>query len=169
MSESAVKTLFLEELRAMKQLTPEETAALFEEGSEEAKKKIIEGNIYRVAEAAHYFESEHIPYMDLVQEGNLALTLFVYETESYGPETEEKLNTAIHEALRSFASQEDDSKRAGEELSARLNLLNDVCVKLAEELGREATAEEVAKKVSMDPDDVKYLMRIALAAVNKED
>ena len=79
------------------------------------------------------------------------------------------MNTAIHEALRSFASQEDDSKRAGEELSARLNLLNDVCVKLAEELGREATAEEVGKKVSMDPDDVKYLMRIALAAVNKED
>ena len=169
MNDSAVKTLFLEELKEMKQLTPEETKKLFEEGSEEAKKKIIEGNIYRVAEAAHYFESEHVPYMDLVQEGNLALTLFVYETENYGPETEEQLNTAIHEALRSFASQEDDSKRAGEELSARLNLLNDVCVKLAEELGREATAEEVGKKVSMDPDDVKYLMRIALAAVNKED
>ena len=169
MSNSAVKSLFLEELAAMEHLTPEETAALFEEGSEEARKRIIEGNIYRVAEAAHYFESEHIPYMDLVQEGNLALTLFVYETEHYVPETEEQMNTVIHEALRNFASQEDDSKRAGEELSARLNLLNDVCVKLAEELGREATAEEVGKKVGMDPDDVKYLMRIALAAVNKED
>ena len=66
MNDSAVKTLFLEELKEMKQLTPEETKKLFEEGSEEAKKKIIEGNIYRVAEAAHYFESEHVPYMDLV-------------------------------------------------------------------------------------------------------
>ena len=37
---------------------------------------------------------------------------------------------------------------------------------MAEELGREATVDEVAKKMQMGVDEVKELMKIALNAVN---
>ena len=164
-----LKALYLNELSGIPRCSREEMERLFSEGTEDAKKRLIEGNLYRVAEAASFFESQVSPFMDLVQEGSLALTMFVYETFSFEPDVEARMDLKIHEALRDFAAQEENSRKAAEELSVRLNVLNEVTVRLAEELGREATAEEVGKKTGMDPEDVRYLMRIALAAVNKEN
>ena len=58
--------------------------------------------------------------------------------------------------------------RAKEELKVRLNVIDEVCVRLAEEYGREETAEEVAEKMKMDPEDVRYLMKIALSAIKRD-
>ena len=165
----ALKSLYLEEIAGIKRCTEEEMESLFAEGSDEAKARLIEGNLFRVTEAAHFFESPVAAFMDLVQEGSLALTMFIHSKDSFTKSTEAEMDAAIDEALRTYAAQEEDSRKAAEELSVRLNVLNEVCVKLAEELGREATAEEVGKKVNMDPDDVRYLMRIALSAVNKDN
>jgi len=165
----ALKSLYLEEVDGIKRCTAEEMEQLFMEGSDEAKARLIEGNLFRVTEAARFFESPVAAFMDLVQEGSLALTMFVHAQDGFSKSTEAEMDAAIDEALRTYAAQEEDSRKAGEELSVRLNVLNEVCVKLAEELGREATAEEVGKKVNMDPEDVRYLMRIALTAVNKDN
>ena len=44
--------------------------------------------------------------------------------------------------------------------------MNEVTRRLAEEYGREATAEEVAAKMGRSVDEVKELMKMALNAVN---
>jgi len=71
--------------------------------------------------------------------------------------------------LTSFIEQEAESARASEELKARLNVIDVLCTKIAEEEGREATVEELSEKLNMEPSDVKYLMRIAISALEKED
>jgi len=47
-------------------------------------------------------------------------------------------------------------------------VIDEVCVRLTEEFGREPTAEEVAMKIGREPSEVKYLMRIALSAIKKD-
>ena len=72
------------------------------------------------------------------------------------------------EAMEAFLESEEEAQKAGEELKTMLNVIDEVCVRLTEDLGREPTAEEVAEKIGRDPSDVKYLMRIALSAVKKD-
>ena len=69
---------------------------------------------------------------------------------------------------KEFLDAEEDSRKAGQELSDKLNLMDKACVLLAEKHGREATAEEVAEALEMEVDEVRYLMRIALNAIKKE-
>ena len=77
------------------------------------------------------------------------------------------LDLAVFNAVRAALEEEQDEKKAGEELTARLNVIDQVCMKIAEEKGREATVEEVAEIMKMDPGDVRYLMQIALSALKK--
>ena len=44
--------------------------------------------------------------------------------------------------------------------------MNEVTSRLAQELGREATVEEVAEKMQLPVDEVKELMKTALNAIN---
>jgi len=169
--EESVKNLYEEELSAIKPCTEEEMAALFEKlqnGDAKAESRLLEGNLYRVIEAANYFENEQVPAMDLIQEGNMALLLAIRGVKKYGKDTDAIFNIAIRGAMEDYLAQEEDSNKAAEELKVKLNVIDEVCIRLADELGREATADEVAAKINMDVDDVKYLMRIALSAINKD-
>ncbi|GEM_PF-4517675 len=150
----------------MKELIP-----LVVSGDRNAENRMIEGNLYRVYEAAGYFATEKISFMDLVQEGNIALVLLLRGLKnSKNPVRglSRRMDIAIKDAMESFVSEEEESLRAAEEMKVRLNVMDEVCTRLAEEYGREATAEEVAEKMDMEPDSVRYLMRVALAALSKE-
>ena len=164
------KAYYEEDLQGITDCTEEEMQDLVRRihaGDERAKDRFVEGNLRRVYEAAAFFETENIQLMDLVQEGNLKLLMLLHdlpEDASYGA----LLNREINSALEDYVSQEEDSDRAKEELKVRLNVIDEVCVRLAEEYGREATAEEVAEKMNMDPEDVRYLMKIALSAIKRD-
>ena len=86
----------------------------------------------------------------------------------YDDKTESTIDSGIRYAMEAYKEQENEAYKAGVELKTKLNVMDEVCVRLAEQYGREATAEEVADVMKMDVDDVKYLMRIALDAVQKE-
>ena len=159
------------ELAGIKPCTEEEMEALFPAayfGDKEAVSRLVEGNMYRVSEAAAYFSRSDIPFMDLVQEGNMALFLFCTSEELYSEATSYRMDGAIREAMESFIENEEESQKASEELKTVLNVIDEVCVRLTEEFGREPTAEEVAVKIGREPSEVKYLMRIALSAIKKD-
>lgn len=169
MEEEKSKALYKEEIDAIVPCTAEEMMDLFLSKDEESMNRLVEGNLYRVYEAASYFSSDVTNFMDLVQEGNMALFLFLTECEDYDEFFESHITAAIHNAMQDFADLEEDNNKASEELKVRLNVLDEVCVRLASELNREATAEEVAEAMQMDVEDVRYLMKIALSAITKED
>ena len=166
------KEYYLREYAAIRPCDPEEAAALFlkkARGDVQALNRLLEGHMYRVNEAAEHFTKSTNLYMDLVQEGSMALFLQLQEESGFDEELYARLDRAIFDAMERFIEEEAESGKAAEELRDRLNLIDRACVLLAEKHGREATAEEVAEAVEMDADDVRYLMRIALNAIKRED
>ena len=171
MAEDNSRFYFERELSQITPCTEEEMEELFSRagfGDKEALSRLVEGNMFRVAEAAHYFSRNKIQYMDLIQEGNMALFLFCSSEEFFDENTPYRMDNAIREAMEDFILQEEDSEKASQELKNVLNLIDEVCVDLTDELDREPTAEEVAAKIGRDPSDVRYLMRIALSAIKKD-
>ena len=159
------------ELQHISRCTEEEMESLFPQafsGNKEAVSRLVEGNMYRVREAASWFSKDRPYFMDLVQEGNMALFLFITSEEYYSDASPYRMDAAIREAMENFVSEEEESDRAKNELKTMLNVIDEVTIRLTEELGREPTAEEVAAKIGRDPSDVRYLLRIALSAVKKD-
>ncbi len=73
------------------------------------------------------------------------------------------LASARIEAALELQKQE---KRAGEEIAARVNVLKDISKMMADELGREATVEELAEKMKMTVEDIKDIMKVTLDAMS---
>ena len=169
--ENLAKKLYLDELSRISPCTEAEAETLIPKavsGDTDAISRLIEGNLFRVAEAAGFYDTDDSLYSDLVQEGNLALIQEIHALEAYSENYGDSLDAAIAKAMQNYRDQEEKETRAAEELKTTLNVLDEVCVRLSETLGTEPTAEEVGEKMKMDPEDVKYLMRIALSAVKKE-
>jgi len=164
------KELYLAEHAQIRPCTPEENRELMKmkDTDSGALNRLVEGNMFRVNRAASAISKSAALFMDLVQEGNLALFLYLSGAESCEDDFEEILDGEILRAMQDFLLQEEDSRKAGKELSDKLNLMDKACVLLAEKYGREATAEEVAEVLEMEADEVRYLMRIALNAIKKE-
>lgn len=159
--------VYLEELSAIVPITKEEENKLLKEmavGNSKAEGRLIEGSLHRVAEMAKEFEEKGISIQDLIQEGNLALTIAVSDYEE--GDFEQYIAGKIREA---FLHAEDNllmEKRAEEEILARVNVLNKVSSMMAEELGREATVEELAEKMKMTVLEVQDIMQLALNSMN---
>ncbi len=164
------KELYLAEYARIRPCTGEENRELLQKKSSDpgVVNRLVEGNMFRVNEAASALSKSEALFMDLVQEGSLALFLFMSDRDEYSDGFEAALDEEILRAMKDFILQEEDNKKAGQELSDKLNLMDKACVLLAEKHGREATAEEVAEVLEMDTDEVRYLMRIALNAIKKD-
>jgi RNA polymerase primary sigma factor len=68
--------IYLRQIKEVPLLTNEQERDLAEkiaEGDEKAKKKLIEANLRLVVSIAKRYENKGLPFMDLVQEGNLGL------------------------------------------------------------------------------------------------
>ena len=69
-------------------------------------------------------------------------------------------------ALDLAVEEQQSAKQTGEELAARVNVLQTVSQMLAKELGREATVEELADKMKMTAGEVKDIMKMAMDAMS---
>ena len=76
------------------------------------------------------------------------------------------MNTSVRPALDAIVEEQKDEKEVGEELAARVNVLQTVSQVLLKELGREATLSELAEKMKMTEDEIRDIMKLALDAVN---
>ena len=101
---------------------------------------------------------------DLVQEANMALLLAL---ESYeGGNFREQVKELSIERIQMAIQMQNQEKQAEEEMAARVNVLKDISQMMAEELGREATVEELAEKMKMTVDEIKEIMKVTLDAMN---
>lgn len=165
--EDEVYQIYLEELKQIKPCSPEEESELLEEilmGSAAGKKRLIEGNLWKALDAAKEYENQGLPMGDLVQEASMALTLAVesYEGGSFAGYLEEALRTALEEALK----EQKTEARIEETILARVNVLKEVTQRMAEELGREATVEELADRMKMTVEEIKDIMKLTLDALS---
>lgn len=143
-------------------------------GDTAAKRRMVEGNLkLALGMIGEYFE-KGIPVGDLVQEANIALVMAVEELAVAGlkgepGEFEEFLKGWVRTALIETLKRQNHELEAQDEIVNLVNDLEDTARVMAEELGREATVEELAERMKMTVDDVKDIMKIALDAMNISD
>ena len=159
--------VYLEELEMVPQCTAEEEAMLIRQilnGTEAGRSRLIEGNLKKVLSYAKDYADRGLPMNDLVQEANMALTALAMEYEE--GDFQELLKQKVCNALEAAVEEQKREAEIEETVAARVNVLQKVSQVLAEELGREATVEELAEKMKMTADEVKDIMKTALDAVN---
>ncbi len=163
--------MYLEEMGHIPPCTREEQEDLLKEAAEgrkEAKKRLVEGNLRAALEFAREYDGRGVLMTDLVQEANMALMMAVeeYVQSEDSPEFESFKNQRIKEALDAAVNEQQFAKQTGEELAARVNVLQQISQLLAGELGREATVEELADKMKMTVEEIKGIMKIAMDAMS---
>jgi RNA polymerase primary sigma factor len=165
------RKLFEEEIQAFTECSAEEMQSLLQKDKDdsEAVNRFLEGNLHRVLRIAGEFESEPVDFMDLIQEGSLAVLDFFRKEEAWTEDTSESLDQCIRSQIRVFTDEEKQSLETAKELASKLNMLDFLTTKIAEKTGREATIEELSKAMDLPEDEIDYLLRVALSAVNKED
>lgn len=159
--------LYLEGLKEIPPCTDEERRSLLERltaGDLSVKDRLIEGHLLLALAVAKDYRDKGLPMSDLVQEANLALTMAVsgYQGGDLLAQAKEKIVSFLDAALKEQKAE----KELGEEMAARVNVLQEVSRVLAEELGREATVEELAAKMQMPPGDIKEIMKLAVDALS---
>ena len=158
----------LEELEGIRPYSEEEEKDLVDAmlaGDEAAKAQLIEGNLHRVVQMSQEYLGQGVLAADLVQEGNMAVILGV---DSYVPGTNFRVHmlTVIENAMLEAIREQTGSEDAGHTLAADANALMDATETLAEELEREATAEELAEYLHISKERVETLVKISLDAMN---
>lgn len=169
---SKAKDLFEEELNALEALDRDsayEAWRLYKDGEASSFERLVNGCQKRIYDAAKLFSPDDELFMDLIQEGNVALMRFFEETESDPESFEAEVQNAIRDGMMRFLEEEEENRKAGEELKTKLNVMDAITMKIAEEENREATPEEIAELMHISTDDVRYLMHIALTALEKEN
>ena len=133
-------------------------------GEEAAKKRLIEGHLQAVLEMASDYMEGPLPAGDLIQEANVALML---AADSYeGGDFLSHLRAQVEEALKLALEEQKREEETSEEITARVNVLQEVSKVMAKELGREATVEELAEKMKMTPEEIKDIMKMTLDAIS---
>lgn len=163
--------MYLDEMGEITPCTGEEQLKLISdlrEGNQEAKKRLIEGNLRTALEYAKEYEGKGVLLSDLVQEANMALLMAVEEYAKAGGENgfDSYVAEKIKKALELAVEEEASADQTGEELAARVNVLQQIAQTLAAELGREATVEELADKMKMSVDEIRGIMKMAMDAVS---
>ena len=167
-ADSAYFKMYLQELEGIQPYSDEEEQDLVDAmlaGDSAAKEQLIEGNLHRVVQMSQEYLGQGVLAADLVQEGNMALILGM---ETYVPGTNFRIHllTEMENAMVEAIREQTGSMDAGHTLAADANALMDATEVLAEELEREATAEELAEYLHISKERVETLVKISLDAMN---
>ena len=159
--------MYLDDLSEISQCTAAERELLLAravKGDGGAKKRLVEGHLKAVCNMAAEYAGGPVPAGDLLQEANMALVLAVEEYKDR--DFLENLETAVKKALEEIIEDQRQALKTGEEVAARVNVLQEVSKILAKELGREATVEELAEKMKMSEEEIREIMKITLDAIS---
>jgi len=164
--------LFLKGIGKVRLLTAQEEVDLskrIERGSFEAKQRMVEANLRLVVSIAKRYRNQGLPFLDLIQEGTLGL---VRATEKYDYRRGFKFSTYatwwIRQAIARALADKARTIRIPVHIVEKLNRIGRAERKLATELGREPTAEEIAEVTGIEPQEVEAIKRSAQAPISLE-
>jgi RNA polymerase primary sigma factor len=156
--------LYLREIGQVKLLTPQEEivlAAKIKKGDKKARELMIKANLRLVVKIARDYEGIGLPLLDLISEGNIGLMKAV---ERFDPSKGGKLSTYgswwIKQSIKRALANQSKTIRLPVHLVDKISKMRRVGMKLQEELGREATDEELADELDMTAARVRQ-MRLA--------
>jgi RNA polymerase primary sigma factor len=164
--------MYLKEIGKVPLLTADEEIELakrMEKGDEEAKKRLAEANLRLVVSIAKRYVGRGMLFLDLIQEGNLGLIKAVEKFDySKGFKFSTYATWWIRQAITRAIADQARTIRIPVHMVETINKLIRVSRQLLQELGREPTAEEIAKELGMPADKVREIMKIAQEPVSLE-
>ena len=164
--------LFLKDIGKVRLLTAQEEVELakrIERGDLDAKQKMVESNLRLVVSIAKNYRNQGLPFLDLIQEGTLGL---VRAAEKFDYRKGFKFSTYatwwIRQAIARALADKARTIRIPVHVVEKLNKIGRAERKLATELGREPTPEEIAEVTGIDPEEVESIKRSAQTPVSLE-
>ena len=164
--------MYLKEIGKVPLLSAEEEieiAKRMEEGDEDAKKKLAEGNLRLVVSIAKRYVGRGMQLLDLIQEGNLGLLKAV---EKYDFTKGFKFSTYatwwVRQAITRALADQARTIRIPVHMVETMNKLTQCSRKLQQELGREPTVEELSKAMRMTPERINEIRQMCMEPVSLE-
>ena len=164
--------MYLKEIGRVPLLTADEEVELaiaMEEGSEEAKKSLVEANLRLVVSIAKRYVGRGMSFLDLIQEGNLGLMRAVDKFDYHrGYKFSTYATWWIRQAITRAIADQARTIRIPVHMVETINKLIRVSRQLVQELGREPSAEEIAEHMDMTPEKVREILKISQDPVSLE-
>ena len=164
--------MYLKEIGRVPLLTAEEEVYLakrMEQGDEEAQKRLAEANLRLVVSIAKRYVGRGMLFLDLIQEGNLGLIKAVEKFDYNKGYTFSTYATWwIRQAITRAIADQARTIRIPVHMVETINKLIRVSRQLLQKLGREPSAEEIAKEMEISVDRVREIMKIAQEPVSLE-
>ena len=156
---------YLKEIGRVPLLTAEqetELARAAQAGDEDARRKLSEANLRLVVSVAKRYAGRGLPFLDLIQEGNLGL---MKAAEKFEPERGFKFSTYatwwIRQAITRAIADQARTIRIPVHMVETINRMRQATNQLVYQNGHEPTPEELAKAMDMSVERVREIQRMA--------
>lgn len=164
--------MYLKEIGKVPLLDAEEEKVLarrMADGDEYAKNKLVEANLRLVVSIAKRYVGKGMFFLDLIQEGNLGLMKAV---EKFDYQKGYKFSTYatwwIRQAITRAIADQARTIRIPVHMVETIHKVSRYSRQMLQELGREATADEIGEKMGMSAEKVREIMKIAQDPVSLE-
>jgi len=131
-------------------------------GGDLAREHLIRANTRLVVSVAKKYVGQGVPFLDLIQEGNLGLMRAV---DKFDYERGYKLSTYatwwIRQAITRALADQGRTIRLPVHMGDRLRKIYRTARELEQEWGRPPTPEEIAEAMDLDPRKVRWMLRVS--------
>ncbi len=164
--------IYLKEIGKVPLLTNEREKELAERmmaGDQTAKTELVEANLRLVVSIAKRYVGRGMYFLDLIQEGNLGLMKAVQKFDyTKGYKFSTYATWWIRQAITRAIADQARTIRIPVHMVETIHKVSRISRQMLQELGREATAEEIGEKMDMGADKVREIMKIAQDPVSLE-